>query len=165
MQDMVIKTRAVQQHRPLTTNENWGFEADLIAGAVRLIRTKILKACSDKLLILLVFENSGYQSHGQEPWPRDKSIHKHTARPSAQIKWCFHPSECYQQINPQCPGMYKSSFQDCMSTAILQCPSKKSTWKHIIAAGCNCPYFLLLDTAVKAVLSAKRNHVQQEKRL
>ena len=62
-----MKIRAVQQHRPLATNENWGFEADLIAGAVRLIRTKILKACSDKLLILLVFENSGYQSHGQEP--------------------------------------------------------------------------------------------------
>ena len=62
-----MKIWAVQQHRPLTTNENWGFEADLIAGAVRLIRTKILKACSDKLLILLVFENSGYQSHGQEP--------------------------------------------------------------------------------------------------
>ena len=61
------KTRAVLLHRPLATNENWGFEADLIAGAVRLIRTKILKACSDKLLILLVFENSGYQSHGQEP--------------------------------------------------------------------------------------------------
>lgn len=67
MQDDVDKMRTVLMHRPLATNENWGFEADLIAGAVRLIRTKILKACSDKLLILLVFENSGYQSHGQEP--------------------------------------------------------------------------------------------------
>ena len=62
-----ISQRAVQQHRPLATNENWGFEADLIAGAVRLIRTKILKACSDKLLILLVFENSRYQNYGQIP--------------------------------------------------------------------------------------------------
>ena len=62
MQDDVDKMRTVLMHRPLATNENWGFEADLIAGAVRLIRTKILKACSDKLLILLVFENSGYQS-------------------------------------------------------------------------------------------------------
>ena len=62
-----ISLQAVLVHRPLATNENWGFEADLIAGAVRLIRTKILKECSDKLLILLVFENSGYQSHGQEP--------------------------------------------------------------------------------------------------
>ena len=61
------KTRAVQKHRPLATKYNLGIEDDLIAGAVRLIRTKILKACSDKLLILLVFENSGYQSHGQEP--------------------------------------------------------------------------------------------------
>lgn len=47
-----------------------GFEADLIAGAVRLIRTKILKACSDKLLILLVFENSGYQPHCRKPFIR-----------------------------------------------------------------------------------------------